>query len=122
MLHDGSTIAGAAACSNLRQQLGSTYQQVLAPCKSALLCCVCHSQLLRCSSADLHHQQFLTFLQIFLQTFLQLESSRAIVSCQGLQHVYLFLASMFGQAPANHAAMLQRLNVSQQQQQHMLQL
>jgi hypothetical protein len=49
----------------------------------------------------------------FLQTnLLQLESSRAIVSCQGLQHVYLFLASMFGQAPANHAAMLQRLNVS----------
>jgi hypothetical protein len=52
------------------------------------------------------------FLQTLLQTILQLESSRAIVSCQGLQHVYLFLASMFGQAPANHAAMLQRLNVS----------
>ncbi|WIA20629.1 hypothetical protein OEZ85_005010 [Tetradesmus obliquus] len=39
----------------------------------------------------------------------QLEASRAIVSCQGLQHVYLFLASMWGQAPANHEAMLQRL-------------
>jgi hypothetical protein len=56
-----------------------------------------------------------TLLQSVLQTLLpvQLESSRAIVSCQGLQHVYLFLASMFGQAPANHAAMLQRLNVSE---------
>jgi len=57
-----------------------------------------------------HHQQQHSKQHEMLEPSAQLEASRALISCQGLQHVYLYMASLFTQPPVDSAGMLQRLS------------